>query len=148
MEVIKTYLTALKNVTAAAVVVTIVIAVLHFPYDTDAPLSEQEVAAAQKYYTEAYHKPTTEKSAPSDYETEYMRVAQTVAKATRIDEQVAAFVTRFNLSGRPVLEIGSGRGLLQDLAANYTGLDISPSVERFYHKKFVLGSATGVAFPR
>ena len=30
---------------------------------------------------------------------------------------------------------------------NYTGLDISPSVARFYHKKFVLGSATAMPFP-
>jgi SAM-dependent methyltransferase len=45
-----------------------------------------------------------------------------------------------------VLEIGSGRGYLQDLAHNYTGLDISPTVARFYHKKFVLGSATAMPF--
>jgi SAM-dependent methyltransferase len=147
MEVIKKCLRALTHVIAVALVVSFIVAVLHFPYDVDAPLSELEVAAAQKYYTEAYHKPTTEKLAPSDYETEYMRVAQTVARATRIEEQVEAFVKRFNLSDQPVLEIGSGRGLLQDLAANYTGLDISPSVARFYHKRFVLGSATALPFP-
>jgi SAM-dependent methyltransferase len=45
------------------------------------------------------------------------------------------------------LEIGSGRGYLQDLAQNYTGLDISPSVQRFYHQRFVLGSATALPFP-
>lgn len=60
---------------------------------------------------------------------------------------MAAFVKEFNLSSRPVLEIGSGRGYLQDIAENYTGLDISPSVARFYHKKFVLGSATALPFP-
>jgi len=147
MEVIKKCLRALTHVVAVALVLTVIVAVLHFPYDVDAPLGEQEVAAAQKYYTEAYHKPTTEKPAPSDYETEYMRVAQGVAQATRIEEQVEAFVKRFNLSDRPVLEIGSGRGILQDLAANYTGLDISPSVARFYHKRFVLGSATALPFP-
>jgi SAM-dependent methyltransferase len=75
-----------------------------------------------------------------------MRVAHIVAQETRIREQVEAFVKRFRLSDQPVLEIGSGRGSLQDLAANYTGLDISPSVERFYHKKFVLGSATALPF--
>jgi Methylase involved in ubiquinone/menaquinone biosynthesis len=36
---------------------------------------------------------------------------------------------------------------LQDAAQNYTGLDISPNVARFYHKKFVLGSATAMPFP-
>jgi SAM-dependent methyltransferase len=44
------------------------------------------------------------------------------------------------------LEIGSGRGYLQDVAEKYTGLDISPTVARFYHKKFVLGSATAMPF--
>ena len=147
MEVIKKCLRALTHVIAVALVVSFIVAVLHFPYDVDAPLSELEVAAAQKYYTEAYHKPTTEKLAPSDYETEYMRVAQTVARATRIEEQVEAFVKRFNLSDQPVLEIGSGRGYLQDVAQNYIGLDISPTVARFYHKRFVLGSATAMPFP-
>ena len=33
------------------------------------------------------------------------------------------------------------------MAEDYTGLDISPSVRRFYHKKFVLGSATSLPFP-
>jgi SAM-dependent methyltransferase len=33
------------------------------------------------------------------------------------------------------------------LAENYTGLDISPTVARFYHKKFVIGSATAMPFP-
>jgi SAM-dependent methyltransferase len=46
-----------------------------------------------------------------------------------------------------VLDIGSGRGYLQDVAEDYTGLDISPTVRRFYHKKFVLGSATALPFP-
>jgi hypothetical protein len=35
---------------------------------------------------------------------------------------------------------------LQDVALNYTGLDISPSVARFYHTKFVVGSATAMPF--
>ena len=33
------------------------------------------------------------------------------------------------------------------LSEKYTGLDISPNVARFYHKKFVLGSATAMPFP-
>ena len=53
----------------------------------------------------------------------------------------------FNLAQKLVLEIGSGRGYLQDIAENYVGLDISPSVARFYHKKFVLGTATALPFP-
>jgi SAM-dependent methyltransferase len=56
-------------------------------------------------------------------------------------------VRQFNLQDQPVLDVGSGRGYLQDIAHNYTGLDISSSVARFYHKKFVWGSATAMPFP-
>ena len=135
MESIEKYLTALKRVTVvalllmvAAVLIVVLISVIHFPYDVDAPLNQQEVEAAQKYYTEAYQKPVTENPVRSEYETEYIRVAEAAAKAFRIEEQVASFVKRFNLGNRPVLEIGSGRGYLQDVAQNYTGLDISPAL--------------------
>jgi SAM-dependent methyltransferase len=126
--------------------VTIIIAAIHFPYDVDKPLTQLEVEAARKYYAEAYQKPVTE-TVKSEYETKYIRVAEEAAKDARIEEQVSAFVKRFHLSDRPVLEIGSGRGYLQDVAQNYTGLDISSNVARFYHKKFILGSATAMPFP-
>jgi len=61
-------------------------------------------------------------------------------------ERVKEFVDRFDLNNKSVLEIGSGRGYLQDAAKNYVGLDISPSVARFYHKKFVVGTATALPF--
>jgi SAM-dependent methyltransferase len=147
MESIYKYWLALKRVTLSAVAVIFVIAALHFPYDSDAPLTRQELEAARKYYTEAYQKPATDNGPTSEYETKYIRVAEAAAKTFRIEERVAAFVRRFNLNDRPVLEIGSGRGYLQDFAQNYTGLDISPTVARFYHKKFVLGSATAMPFP-
>jgi SAM-dependent methyltransferase len=154
MHSIKKYLKALKYVIAAVslfagagLVLIIVISAIHFPYNVDAPLTRGEVEAAQKYYTEAYRKPVSENQERSEYETKYIRVAEAAANDFRIEEQISAFVKRFNLSDQPVLEIGSGRGYLQDAAQNYTGLDISPSVARFYHKKFVLGSATAMPFP-
>jgi SAM-dependent methyltransferase len=140
------YWIALKRVTTVALILTLVLAAIHFPYHTDTPLTALELEEARKYYTEAYKKPVVENQSNSEYETEYLRVAEGAAKASRIEEQVRAFVDRFKLGDRPVLEIGSGRGYLQDIAQNYTGLDISPSVARFYHKKFVLGSATAMPF--
>lgn len=134
-------------VMATGFVLIIIIAAIQFPYDVDAPLTHQEVEAAQKYYTEAYRKPVSENQERSEYETKYIRVAEAAANEFRIEEQVSAFVKQFHLGDQPVLEIGSGRGYLQDAAQNYTGLDISPSVARFYHKKFVLGSATAMPFP-
>jgi len=147
MSKLATHLTALKNVVVVLFIVIVTLGVIHFPYDVDEPLTQQEVEAAQKYYTDAYKKPATESQQKSDYETEYLRVAEAAAKGSGIEDLVSEFVKRFNLHDRPVLEIGSGRGYLQDHVKNYTGLDISPSVARFYHKKFVLGSATAMPFP-
>jgi SAM-dependent methyltransferase len=146
MSRIYKYWKALKHVALATTIVVIVLAALHFPYDIDAPLTQQELEAARKYYTDAYQKPVEQNNEKSEYETQYIRVAEAAAKAARIEERVSEFVKQFNLSEREVLEIGSGRGYLQDIAKNYTGLDISPSVARFYHNKFVLGSATAMPF--
>jgi SAM-dependent methyltransferase len=146
MEAIRKYLAALKHILIAAPVLLTLLGVIHFPYDVDAPLTQQEIAAAQKYYADAYRAPVTE-GPTTEYETKYLRLAEVAAKALRIEEQVAAFAREFNLSSRKILEIGSGRGYLQDVVENYTGLDISTSVARFYHKKFVLGSATALPFP-
>jgi SAM-dependent methyltransferase len=147
MNSVYKYWKAFKHVGIAAAIVVIVVGAIHFPYDIDAPLTEQEVEAARKYYTDAYKRPIEEKNEKSEYETQYIRVAEAAAKTARIEERVSEFVQRFNLSDRQVLEIGSGRGYLQDAAEKYTGLDISPTVARFYHKKFVLGSATAMPFP-
>ena len=108
----------------AALFLATLLGVLHFPYDVDAPLTQQEIAAAQKYYTDAYRAPVDENQAKTEYETKYLRVAEAAAKDFQIEEQVTAFVKKFKLGERPVLEIGSGRGYLQDVSENYTGLDI------------------------
>ena len=146
MNRIYNYWRALKHVGIATAIIVIVVGAIHFPYDVDAPLTQQELETARKYYTDAYQKPIEENNEKSEYETQYIRVAEAAAKAARIEERVTAFVRQFKLSDKQVLEIGSGRGYLQDIAEDYTGLDISPTVARFYHKKFVLGSATAMPF--
>lgn len=146
MNSIYKYWKALKHVGVVTVTIVMIVGAIHFPYDIDAPLTEQELEAARKYYTDAYRKPVEENKDKSEYETKYIRVAEAAAKTARIEERVSEFVRQFKLSDREVLEIGSGRGYLQDIAEKYTGLDISPTVARFYHKKFVLGSATAMPF--
>jgi SAM-dependent methyltransferase len=146
MKMLYKYGLALTHVILSVFGLSLVLAVVHFPYDVDAPLTKQELESVRKYYTEAYHNPVVEGPLRSEYETEYLRVAKSAAEASRIEERVKDFVRRFNLSDRRVLEIGSGRGYLQDVVKNYTGLDISPNVARFYHKRFVLGSATALPF--
>lgn len=117
-----------------------------FPWDTDRPLTPEEVEKNRRYYAEAYQRPA---DAPpdSEYEARYTRIARTAALQERIEERVAAFVREHRLEEQPVLEVGSGRGYLQDVARDYTGLDISATVAGLYHKKFVLGSATAMPFP-
>lgn len=44
------------------------------------------------------------------------------------------------------LEIGSGRGALQDVVENYTGIDYADTVKQYYHKPFVCGSAENLPF--
>jgi SAM-dependent methyltransferase len=124
------------------------IAAIQFPYDVDAPASARETEELRRYYADAYRQSSTapREQTASEYETKYLRVAAKAAEDAGIPEMVQSFVNRFDLRQRPVLEIGSGRGYLQDVAVNYTGLDISPTVSRFYHKKFVLGSATALPF--
>ena len=125
----------------------VLIAALHFPYHVDAPLTDWEAERHRRFYAEAYASPTADdEQERSEYDLVYTRVAAAAAKAARIEEQIAAFVQQYDLRTRPVLEIGSGRGYLQDMADDYTGLDISPSVRRFYHKKFVVGCATALPF--
>jgi SAM-dependent methyltransferase len=132
---------------AALLAATVIVAALHFPYDVDTPLSAQELENSRKYYAEAYQqRPATQEKSISEYDAKYLQTAKAAAEGAGIKQQIEQFVDRFGLRIRPVLEIGSGRGYLQDVADDYTGLDISSSVGRFYHKKFVLGSATAMPF--
>jgi len=143
----KRYLVALGRLPSTMLLLMAILWAANFPYNTDAPLNSAELAAARKYYTDIYRKPAYAKApAESDFDRKYQEAAERAAKTFKIAERMSAFVDRFNLAKKAVLEIGSGRGYLQDIAENYTGLDISPSVARFYHKKFVLGTATALPF--
>jgi len=79
-------------------------------------------------------------------DTELARAAAAAAESLQIRERVARFVADHRLEHARVLEIGSGTGKLQDVVADYTGLDISPTAARFYHKPFVVGTATAMPF--
>lgn len=63
------------------------------------------------------------------------------------EDHIRAFVSEYNLHDKRVLDIGSGQGALQDLVADFTGLDIASTAARFYHKPFIVGSATELPFP-
>lgn len=125
----------------------VAIAAVEFPYNTDAPISAQEAEKERAYYADAYKQAGSgAEQTPSAYDTRYLQVATAAAEASHVKEQITDLVNRYGLRTKRVLEIGSGRGYLQDVAEDYTGLDISPNVSRFYHKHFVLGTATALPF--
>ncbi len=121
-----------------ALVMAGVLTLIFFPYATDAPLTVNEQAELQKYYATAYQKPPVEEKD----DTRYVKIAGEQAGNVDVKGHVLEFARTFGLLKKKVLDIGAGQGYLQDVVANYTALDISPSAKRFYHKPFVLASAT------
>jgi SAM-dependent methyltransferase len=118
----------------------LILIALHFPYDTDAS-PVRETKSATSFYEQAY-RPTDSSVRGIDYE----KTAAEAAAKYNIEGQVRGFVTRHGLQNKKVLEVGSGRGYLQDIVVDYTGLDLSPAVAPNYHKPFVVGSATAMPF--
>ncbi len=129
----------------------VVVNVAHFPYDTDPSLERQSGVGAgpppagrrSAAFYEAVYRPKGRQKPGTDYEA----MSRLQAGGFRIEDQVRKFVADYGLADKKVLEVGSGRGYLQDFAADYTGLDLSPSVAGHYHKPFVVGSATQMPFP-
>jgi SAM-dependent methyltransferase len=120
----------------------VALVVLHFPWATDNPLSRQETTRLVKFYTNAYDR------TPKDWVgSNYVAAAQAADEHFGTTEAVKEFVHQYGLSSAKALDIGSGRGQLQDVVTDYTGLDIAPTAGRFYHKRFVTGSATALPFP-
>jgi len=58
-------------------------------------------------------------------------------------KKLSDFVKKYNLQDKKVLEIGSGNGKYQDIVEDYTGLDVSRSLDKFYHKKYVFLKENG-----
>jgi len=113
-------------------------------WDTDQPLSADEMRRVRDYYSVAY---TSGESGLSQEQDEvYVKIAASAAKSFRVKERLEEFVHSHGLSGKKALDVGAGRGYLQDVVQDYTGLDISPSAARFFRKPFVLGSATSMPF--
>ena len=52
------------------------------------------------------------------------------------------FINKYELHKKRCLEIGCGRGVFQDLVPDYVGVDITDSVQRYFHKPFFKASVT------
>jgi ubiquinone/menaquinone biosynthesis C-methylase UbiE len=126
------------RILSTAAVMTALVSLIFFPWATDAPLTPNQQADLQKHYATAYEKATTAESEDSVY----VKTAREAAEKSDVKGNVAWFVRKYGLADKAILDVGAGRGYLQDVVQEYTALDISPSAKRFFHKPFVLASAT------
>ena len=126
--------------------------VIFFPWATDKPATAPDTEAQREFYAKAYAASKIDNSAapdPSKHgagDTEYIDSALGQHHAAGTKPKLARFLEEKGLTKARGLDIGSGVGYLQDVMEDYTGLDISTSVARYYTKPFVLGSATALPF--
>lgn len=114
--------------TRALIVLALVCALntwLHWPSDDDRNAGPWLAMASTAFYTQAYS---------ATDELRYQEAGRIAAENAQIVNAVSAFVRRFNLQNRRVLDVGAGRGYLQDVVHDYVGLDISPTARQFFHK--------------
>ncbi len=129
---------------AANVLLFCLLVLSHYPYAFDKAPSAEEVKQAQNYYNQIYAGPGGMPSAAEDER--YVQIAERAAATYQIKEQLTAFIVQYGLEKSRALDVGAGRGYLQDVVDDYTGLDISATAKRYFHKPFVLGSATAMPF--
>jgi SAM-dependent methyltransferase len=122
----------------------------HYPRTTD-PVAVRTVSDEdyRRFYERSYAAPGSKEAAAEPGPASSYDVRKETPPA--LDESpeaagIRAFVKDYGLQDKKVLDIGSGQGGLQDAVADYTGLDISSTAARFYHKPFVVGSATELPF--
>ncbi|MFN7919198.1 MAG: class I SAM-dependent methyltransferase [Bryobacteraceae bacterium] len=126
----------------------VAVSVWRFPYQTDPEMPRRPTDTSDSFYKAVYAAPVAEDpSLAGDENNDYARIARLAAKDQDTDGIVKRFVEKYGLRDKKALEIGAGRGYLQDFVDDYTGLDIAPSARRFFHKKFVQASATAMPFP-
>ena len=119
---------------------------VHFPYQTDEPSPHKAPPEDRSYYSGVY----TAKAGSNEAEVEeskYVQIARQAIEEERIVPRVKAFAEQYGLGHQRVLDVGAGTGYLQDVVADYVGLDISPTASRYFHKPFVEASATDMPFP-
>jgi ubiquinone/menaquinone biosynthesis C-methylase UbiE len=124
---------------------------VNFPWHVDP--GHETVSTTRKFYESAYSvedpikQPSTfQHGTLSPQEQSYIDYGRRAAVKSRVPEKIQRFVKEYELEEKKVLEVGAGSGLLQDIVADYTALDISPTARRFFHKPFVEASATDMPF--
>ncbi len=127
-----------------------ILTMIYYPRDTDVITPAAPAPGVgedyQSFYDHAYAAEGEE--VDPDIESSYnLRIEPTEAQKQDTHWRgVSAFVERYQLHDKRVLEVGAGSGELQDIVDNYVGLDLSSTARRFFHKPFVQGSATALPF--
>ena len=140
VKLAREFVSALRPIILASFVLEIVLVAALFPYHTEAPerITFEPQASDQKFYDQTYSE--------NEKELKYVEFARAAAKANGVEDTVSKFVKEHHLENSRVLEVGAGSGLLQDQVQNYTGLDISATARRYFHKPFVQGDARAMPF--
>ncbi len=87
MFMAKNYLIAFVRLLSAILFLVVILWAANFPYNTDAPLTSTELAAARKYYTEIYMKPANDAAAAeTDYDRKYQAIAEQMTERFEIVE--------------------------------------------------------------
>jgi len=134
-------LTPVRFYILVSLVAWLAIVLIHFPYHTDIVYEARHLEKSIAFYDRVYQPP-----APGEEEDVYVKIEKLEAKGYHIEEMVRSFAVQYGLQSKKVLDVGAGRGNLQDIVPDYTGLDISPSVGWYFHKPFVQASATEMPF--
>ena len=138
--VIKEALSVLGAITGTALLLDAISVVVMFPYQTDKPetIAFRPAASDQKFYDQTYTQ--------DERQLEYVQLARRAAEEAHVVENIAGFVQTYHLQNERVLEVGAGSGLLQDQVRDYTGLDLSATARRYFHKPFVQADARAMPF--
>ena len=120
----------------------------YYPYDSDKQTVKAHVdRPATGFYQNVYAQTAGFSPEEATKDDAYAAGAKAWDEANHPEEDLKQFAAQYHLEDKRVLEVGSGAGYLQDIVRDYTGLDISPSAGRHYHKPFVAASATDMPFP-
>ena len=130
------------RVAGAFLGVVAVLVAIHYPYAVDSLREDPEAdrKLIQNFYGSVYK--AEEGKAGGRYQELERKSAEDGVKRV-----LEGYVEQYGLKDRRALEVGAGSGLLQDLVANYTGLDLAADAKRFFRKPFVAASATAMPFP-
>lgn len=140
LSLAREFRSALKPIVCVSLALEVILIATLFPYHTEAPerITFKPQASDQKFYDQTYSE--------NERELKYVELARAEAKTYGVEDAVSKFVQDNHLENAHVLEVGAGSGLLQDRVQDYTGLDISATARRYFHKPFVQGDARAMPF--